>query len=185
VAEVAPVGDRISLAMLTLKLTTPGIPDIYQGDELAFRALVDPDNRRPVDWKWRRAMLSRLQGGSPPDAQTRKLWLTMRLLQLRIRRPQAFAGAYQPLEAGEHAVAFTRGGEVLVAVATRPERPDGELHGGELHGGEGRWRDVLRGERRLLAPSVFAGRAARRPRDRHPRAGGLAALRGATAEGDR
>ena len=154
VAEVAPVGDRISLAMLTLKLTTPGIPDIYQGDELAFRALVDPDNRRPVDWKWRRAMLSRLQGGSPPDAQTRKLWLTMRLLQLRIRRPQAFAGAYQPLEAGEHAVAFTRGGEVLVAVATRPERPDGELHGGELHGGEGRWRDVLRGERRLLAPSV-------------------------------
>jgi len=149
VAEVARVGDRIGLAMLALKLTAPGIPDIYQGDELPFRALVDPDNRRPVDWRWRQAMLSRLQGGSPPDAQTRKLWLTARLLQLRIRRPHAFTGDYQPLDAGEETVAFLRGGDVLVAVATRPG-----IAGGELHGGEGRWRDVLRGERRLLKPSV-------------------------------
>ncbi len=57
--------------MLALKLTAPGVPDIYQGDELPFRALVDPDNRRPVDWDWQQAMLARLLGGSlagPPHA---------------------------------------------------------------------------------------------------------------------
>ncbi len=70
-------------AQLVLKLTAPGIPDIYQGDELPFRALVDPDNRRPVDWDWRQAMLRRLMGGSPPDAETMKLFLTLRLLGLR------------------------------------------------------------------------------------------------------
>jgi (1->4)-alpha-D-glucan 1-alpha-D-glucosylmutase len=125
------------------------MPDIYQGDELAFRALVDPDNRRPVDWEWRRAMLARLQGGSPPVPETRKLWLTMRLLGLRIRRPQAFCGAYAPLEAGDHAVAFLRGNDVLVAVATRPD-----VGGARLRGGEGRWRDVLTGDRRALTGEI-------------------------------
>ncbi len=142
VAEVARVGDRIALGMLALKLTAPGIPDIYQGDELAFRALVDPDNRRPVDWQWRQAMLSRLMGGSRPDAQTRKLWLITRLLALRIRRPEAFAGGYEPLAAGERTVAFMRDGDVLVTVATRPGTPAA----GDLEGPGGRWRDVLRGD---------------------------------------
>ncbi len=149
VAEVAAHGDRIALGMLTLKLTASGIPDIYQGDELPFRALVDPDNRRPVDWDWQQAMLSRLQGGSPPDAPTRKLWLTTRLLRLRIRRPAAFAGGYEPLAAGQRTVAYLRGGEVLVAVATRRLVGDDEIHGGE-----GRWRDVLRGGTLVLASST-------------------------------
>ena len=83
--------------MLALKLTSPGVPDIYQGDELEFRALVDPDNRRAVDWEWRQAMLARLQGGARPDRQTVKMWLIRRLLAVRIRRPRAFAGAYRPL----------------------------------------------------------------------------------------
>jgi (1->4)-alpha-D-glucan 1-alpha-D-glucosylmutase len=141
VASVVALGDRITLGMLCLKLTTPGMPDIYQGDELEFRALVDPDNRRTVDWEWRQAMLSRLQGGSPPDASTRKLWLTTRVLQLRIRRPRAFAGgSYEPLDAGPSAVGFVRGGEVLVVVAVRREI------GGSLAGAPaGRWRDVLSG----------------------------------------
>ena len=121
VEHLAALGDRISLGMLALKLTAPGIPDIYQGDELPFHALVDPDNRRPVDWDWHRAMLARLLGGSPPDRPTAKLWLTMRLLQLRVRHPAAFDGGdYVPLDAGEAAVAFLRGDEVLVVVATRP-----------------------------------------------------------------
>ena len=63
VARVAAVGERAALGQLVLKLTAPGVPDIYQGDELAFRALVDPDNRRPVDFDWRQAMLRRLMGG--------------------------------------------------------------------------------------------------------------------------
>ena len=142
---VARAGDRIALGMVALKLTAPGVPDIYQGDELPVFSLVDPDNRRPVDWRWHQAMLSRLDGGSPPDAATRKLWLTARLLRLRIRRPQAFTGGYEPLDAGERTIAYLRGGDVLVAVATRPS-----VAGDELRGAEGQWLDVLRGGRQSL-----------------------------------
>ncbi len=163
-AELAHAGDRAALGQLALKLTAPGVPDIYQGDELPFRALVDPDNRRPVDWRWRQSMLSRLMGGAPPDAQTRKLWLTLRLLTLRARRPEPFStGGYEPLEAGEAACAFLRGGEVLVVVAVREsaapgagEResgpgesaPRGPARGGILETPRGRWIDVLRGGER-------------------------------------
>jgi (1->4)-alpha-D-glucan 1-alpha-D-glucosylmutase len=148
VNELVVAGDRIALGMLALKLTAPGVPDIYQGDELPLRALVDPDNRRPVDWKWHQAMLSRLQGGSPPDRKTVKLWLTTRLLQLRIRRTHAFwEGGYEPLDAGEHAVAFLRGGEVLVVVATRAGVPEGAC----IRGAQGSWRDVLGGGTRTLS----------------------------------
>ncbi|MBV9803214.1 MAG: malto-oligosyltrehalose synthase, partial [Solirubrobacterales bacterium] len=144
VGQVAQAGDRAALGQLVLKLTVPGIPDIYQGDELPFRALVDPDNRRPVDFDWRQAMLRRLMGGSPPAAQTRKLFVTLRLLGLRGRRPEPFAGGYEPLDAGPGACAFVRGGDVLVVVALRGAPFEGTLT--ELPGGH--WRDVLRGEER-------------------------------------
>jgi (1->4)-alpha-D-glucan 1-alpha-D-glucosylmutase len=147
VASVDRVGDRIAHGMLVLKLTAPGIPDIYQGDELPYRALVDPDNRRGVDWAERQSQLARLMGGGRPNAESRKLWLTARLLALRIRRPQAFAGGYEPVPAGDRAVAFARGGAVLVAVATRPGPPPDDLQGPA-----GRWRDVLRGGERSLHP---------------------------------
>jgi (1->4)-alpha-D-glucan 1-alpha-D-glucosylmutase len=149
VERAKPLGEQIALGMLALKLTAPGVPDIYQGDELEFLALVDPDNRRPVDWEWRQAMLARLSGGSPPDAATIKMWLTRRLLQLRIRRPEAFAGAYQPLTAGERCVAFVRGDEVLVAVAVGP--PEAQTRDEDvLEGAAGEWQDVLAGELRTL-----------------------------------
>ncbi|HEY3775937.1 MAG TPA: malto-oligosyltrehalose synthase [Solirubrobacteraceae bacterium] len=141
--RVARLGDRIALGMLALKLTSPGVPDLYQGDELPLRALVDPDNRRPVDWDWYQAMLRRVMGGSPPDRDTRKLWLCAQLLGLRIRRAGAFGpeGAYVPLDAGADVVAFTRGaGEVLVAVAVRRSVE------GVLDPVGGRWQDVLGGE---------------------------------------
>ncbi len=146
VREVARLGDQLSLRQLVLKLTVPGVPDIYQGDELPYRALVDPDNRRPVDWDWRGAMLRRLIGGSPPDRATVKLFLTLRLLGLRNRRRDAFAGSYEPVAAGERACAFLRGGEVLVVVAVR-EGADADALSDEP---TGRWRDVLRGEERAL-----------------------------------
>ncbi len=141
--KLAHLGDRIALGMLALKLTSPGVPDLYQGDELPLRALVDPDNRRPVDWDWYQAMLRRVMGGSPPDRETRKLWLCAQLLGLRIRRASAFGpdGGYVPIDAGPGVVAFTRGaGEVLVAVAVRREVS------GTLDAVGGRWHDVLRGE---------------------------------------
>jgi (1->4)-alpha-D-glucan 1-alpha-D-glucosylmutase len=143
VRRLAALGARVALGQLVLKLTAPGVPDIYQGDELPFRALVDPDNRRPVDWAWYQAMLRRLMGGSPPSPETMKLFVTLRLLGLRGRRPDAFAhGAYEPLEAGPACCAFARGGEILVVVALR------ERTGGELSAPAGRWRELFSGEER-------------------------------------
>jgi (1->4)-alpha-D-glucan 1-alpha-D-glucosylmutase len=146
VERLAALGHRVALGQLVLKLTVPGVPDIYQGDELPFRALVDPDNRRPVDWDWYQAMLRRLMGGSPPILETMKMFLTMRLLGLRGRRVDLFAsGAYEPVQAGRHCCAFLRGGAILVAVALR------EQVSGELDAPEGRWRDLFTGEERSLA----------------------------------
>ncbi len=148
-ARVAALGERAAIGQLVLKLTVPGIPDIYQGDELPYRALVDPDNRRPVDWDWRQAMLRRLMGGSPPVPETRKLFLILRLLGLRARRPEAFlGGAYEALDAGPSGCAFVRGGAVLVVVGLPRAGVGAE---GELQGPGGRWRDVLSGEERSFA----------------------------------
>ena len=145
--RVAAAGERAVLGQVVLKLTAPGVPDLYQGDELPFSALVDPDNRRPVDWGWREAMLARLMGGGRPVPQTRKLFLILRLLTLRARRPEPFAtGAYEPVEAGERVCAFTRGGEVLVAVGVREGAGEGVIAAPE-----GQWRDVLRGDERSFS----------------------------------
>ena len=64
-AEVARAGDRAALAQLLLKLTVPGVPDVYQGDELLSLSLVDPDNRRPVDWERAGASCSRRSAAAP------------------------------------------------------------------------------------------------------------------------
>jgi (1->4)-alpha-D-glucan 1-alpha-D-glucosylmutase len=151
-ARVAAVGDRAALGQLVLKLTAPGVPDIYQGDELPYRALVDPDNRRPVDWDWRQAMLRRLMGGTAVVDENRKLFVILRLLGLRARRPEAFSGGYEPLEAGPDACAYLRGDDVLVAVAIRPE-----TESGTLAAPGGRWRDVLRGDERSFSGSEDIG----------------------------
>jgi (1->4)-alpha-D-glucan 1-alpha-D-glucosylmutase len=110
--RVADIGERSALGQIALKLTSPGVPDIYQGDELPFRALVDPDNRRPVDWDERRAELD-------TPSPHHKFWLIRTLLDLRGRRPEAFAGAYEPLDGPDGVCAFARGGDVAVAVALR------------------------------------------------------------------
>jgi (1->4)-alpha-D-glucan 1-alpha-D-glucosylmutase len=140
-ASVAEAGDRAALAQLLLKLTVPGVPDIYQGDELLSLSLVDPDNRRPVDWELRRSLLEQVRRGAAPRDETRKLWLIVRALLLRRRRPEAFAGAYEPLDAGERTVAFLRGDAVLAAAAVRGEGDPAPLPAG-------RWRDVLDGGER-------------------------------------
>ena len=109
--RLAEAGRRIALGMTLLKLTAPGIPDLYWGDELELLALVDPDNRRPVDWDARRRALA-----DPPP----KLRVVREALALRVRRPDAFAGSYEPVEAGPDVCAFGRGGEALVVVPLRP-----------------------------------------------------------------
>jgi (1->4)-alpha-D-glucan 1-alpha-D-glucosylmutase len=148
-ADVARVGDRHALGQLLLKLAVPGVPDVYQGDELPSLSLVDPDNRRAVDWDRRRALLAELRAGAPPQPETEKLWLIVRALELRAARPQAFAGDYVPLDAGDGACAFLRGGDVLCAVAIREQWDDGSI---EVPAD--RWRDVLHGAERELGGPV-------------------------------
>jgi (1->4)-alpha-D-glucan 1-alpha-D-glucosylmutase len=139
-ARVAEAGERHALRQTALKLTVPGVPDIYQGDELVTLALVDPDNRRPVAWARRRELLAGL--GEPADPDERKLWLIRELLALRARRPAAFAGgAYTPLDAGPDAVAFARGDDVVVAMPVR----EGGLDG--FAPPPGRWRPVVEPDR--------------------------------------
>jgi (1->4)-alpha-D-glucan 1-alpha-D-glucosylmutase len=143
VSRVAVAGERSALGQLLLKLTVPGVPDVYQGDELLDLSLVDPDNRRPVDWDARRLALSALRAGEPPARSTMKLHVIERALALRARRVEAFAGAgYEPVEAGAAVFAFTRGEEpeVLVVVALREPGL-----GAAIDAPAGRWRDVLSG----------------------------------------
>jgi (1->4)-alpha-D-glucan 1-alpha-D-glucosylmutase len=148
--QVARAGERAALGQLLLKLTVPGIPDIYNGDELRSLSLVDPDNRRPVDWEGRRAALAALRGGAEPDRESLKLLVIQRALALRARRPDAFAGAYTPVDAGPAVCAFARGeGEVLVVVPVRATSQGTTLKlPGELAGA---WRDVLSGALRELS----------------------------------
>jgi (1->4)-alpha-D-glucan 1-alpha-D-glucosylmutase len=122
--DLVRLGRLTSLAQLTLLLTCPGVPDLYRGDELWDLSLVDPDNRRPVDFGRREELLSALDGaagevpGGGPDDGRSKLWLIHRLLDHRRRRPDAYTGGYQPLlprgRGAEHAVAFSRGDLVVV-----------------------------------------------------------------------
>jgi (1->4)-alpha-D-glucan 1-alpha-D-glucosylmutase len=150
-AEVARAGDRAALGQLLLKLTVPGVPDIYQGDELLALSLVDPDNRRRVDWARRRELLAEVRHGAAPTDETRKLWLIVRGLTLRAHRPDAFGGGYAPLAAGEDAVAFLRGDTVLAATALRGEPA------AAIDVPAGTWRDALAGgERRLSGPVPLA-----------------------------
>ena len=141
--QVAREGERSALGQTLLKLTAPGVPDVYQGDELWALSLVDPDNRRPVDWQRRREALAELRRGAEPTRQTIKLFLIHRALSLRARRPEAFAGGYTPVDAGERCCAFLRGDAVLAATATRSSNEEVEL---DLPDSAlGRWRDVLSG----------------------------------------
>jgi (1->4)-alpha-D-glucan 1-alpha-D-glucosylmutase len=142
-----------SLAQTLLKLTAPGVPDIYQGTELWDLSLVDPDNRRPVDYALRRRLLDELERGLTPgeilarmDEGLPKLWVIRQALHLRRRRPELFAG-YHPLKVdGIHAVAFQRG-DGLIALAPRLVIGLGDDWGDTaLEMPPGRWRDELTGE---------------------------------------
>lgn len=101
-----------ALGQKLLALTVPGVPDVYQGTEVAEDSLVDPDNRRPVDYRARRQALSAL---TDP-----KIRVVTAALRLRCDRPASFAGDYTPVlpcgPAAQHMVSFLRGGDVLVAV---------------------------------------------------------------------
>jgi (1->4)-alpha-D-glucan 1-alpha-D-glucosylmutase len=171
--RVAFYGFLNALAQLVLKITAPGVPDFYQGTELWDFSLVDPDNRRPVDYEKRRSIISRLQradekGSLDPLALARswrdgrvKLFATWRALRFRRENAELFAhGSYEPVTASGHdemVCAFRRDhGEsgIIVVVPRFVSRlvkvgtlPVGDVWGdGSIEGGVSKWRNVFTGD---------------------------------------
>jgi (1->4)-alpha-D-glucan 1-alpha-D-glucosylmutase len=139
-ARIAHFGALNSLAQTLVKITAPGVPDFYQGTELWDLSLVDPDNRRPVDWKRRQRLLGELEHAlattsdraalahdlwlRKDDARV-KLFLMRQALGLRRAHPTVFAaGGYRPLEAhgtlAEHICAFARARDEIAAITIVP-----------------------------------------------------------------
>ena len=143
VGRLDPYARSDALGQKLLALTVPGVPDVYQGTELWEDSLVDPDNRRPVDFDMRRAALE--------AAEHPKIRVVRAALRLRRDRPQTFlAGGYTPVlatgAAAEHVIAFRRGEDVLVAVGRWTARLD-ETGWGDtvLALPDGSWHDRLTG----------------------------------------
>jgi (1->4)-alpha-D-glucan 1-alpha-D-glucosylmutase len=109
-----------SLGQKLVQLTMPGVPDVYQGTELWDDSLVDPDNRRPVDFAQRIRLLEEFGDGPPSVDETgaAKLWITRQALRLRRSRPESFS-SYQPVVASgpahDHLIGFDRGGAITLA----------------------------------------------------------------------
>ncbi len=158
-----------SLVQAALKLTSPGLPDVYQGTERSSLALVDPDNRRPVDYEGAARLLERVEQASiesvVDDVDAAKMLVTWKLLQLRKSHPDLFAnGNYQPLqiegEKSDHLIAFARICDERSCIIVLP-RWCARLKGGvmELPLGERTW-----GSLEISAPvqgtlrDIFTGR---------------------------
>ena len=156
VTQVRDAGWSNALGQKLVQLAMPGVPDLYQGSELWDLSLVDPDNRRPVDFDRRRDLLARIDGGWLPeldDSGAAKLLIVTRALRLRRDRPELFGGSYESLPAqgpaADHLFAFARGGGHLVAVATRLPvtlQRAGGWRGTTLPMGPGPWTNVLTGQ---------------------------------------
>lgn len=150
-----------SLAQTAWKLTAPGVPDIYNGAELWDMSLVDPDNRRPVDFALRQRLLAELETGQlTPEAIWQrheeglpKLWLIRQALHLRRERPEAFGpeAGYEALAAtgpkAQHVVAFVRNGSAITITPRLPLGLGGDWEDTALALPAGIWRNVLTGER--------------------------------------
>ena len=158
VAPLIAAGRINSLAQTLLKLTAPGIPDLYQGAELWDLSLVDPDNRRPVDYPLRRRLLAVLDRATPKEIMARideglpKLWVIRQTLELRRRRPELFGpdGTYRPLAAtgdrSGHVVAFARGDDAITVVPRLVMRLEESWMNTTLELPAGRWRNELAGD---------------------------------------
>jgi (1->4)-alpha-D-glucan 1-alpha-D-glucosylmutase len=152
-----------SLAQTLLKCTSPGVPDQYQGTELWDLSLVDPDNRRPVDYDLRRRLLKQLHGLNPAQILERiddglpKLWTIHRALTLRQEHPEWFGAeaAYTPILAtgskADHAIAFLRGSHVITVVPRWTITRNNDWADTKIALPDGRWSNLLTGE------SIYGG----------------------------
>jgi (1->4)-alpha-D-glucan 1-alpha-D-glucosylmutase len=164
--QIVALGRITSIAQTTLLLTCPGVPDLYQGSELWDLSLVDPDNRRPVDYEHRRRLLAETAALPAAGAMARadegvpKLWLIARLLERRRTSPELFESReYAPLETAgakaHHVVAFAR--DRLAVVVPRLLAGLGGSWGDttvELPAGD--WENVLTGTRMEAGPNALA-----------------------------
>jgi (1->4)-alpha-D-glucan 1-alpha-D-glucosylmutase len=169
VAGLTEPGWINSLAQTLIKLTSPGVPDTYQGTELWDLSLVDPDNRRPVDFGLRRRLLDELPHLTAEaiwrrrDEGLPKLWVTRQTLALRRQHPEWFDAhsPYVPIaahgEQAQHVVAFQRNGAITVVprllLALPQPAPAGEAGVNRAAWGDtglalpaGTWRNELTGE---------------------------------------
>jgi len=155
-ATRAPAERAAILSQKLLSLTLPGIPDVYQGTESVTASLVDPDNRRPVDFEDLEARLARLRRRTKPRTlDDEKLLVTARALAVRNAHREAFIGAeagYHPLAGSSgHAIVFSRtvaDADRVVVVATRVEGELARLGGWQEHTAQlppGRWKDAFTG----------------------------------------
>ncbi len=184
--RVARIGLINGLSQVLLKLTLPGVPDLYQGTELWDFSLVDPDNRRPVDFQRRRAFLDGMRSGErrdrlslveellrePRDGRV-KMYLVHKALSFRRDHPDLFAeGDYLPLTVSgpqkRHVLAFARRKKDAWAVAAVPRLPAGLSPQGRWPLGKAFWSDTrirLPAGAPHEAQDLLAGRSIR-PRDR-------------------
>jgi (1->4)-alpha-D-glucan 1-alpha-D-glucosylmutase len=158
VAKVSPAGRINSLAQTLMKCTSPGVPDLYQGGELWDHSLVDPDNRRPVDYELRRRLLNEMRSLTVDQVMGRmdeglpKMWVIHHALWLRRERSRCFSpgGTYSGCPArgpeAQRVIAYLRGGEVLVVVP-RWSHSRASWSGTTLELPPGRWTDCLSGRR--------------------------------------
>ena len=161
VDKVKGAGRVNSLAQTLLKHTAPGVPDLYQGTELWDLSLVDPDNRRPVDYELRRRLLDELKAMRGDDVAARimeladeglpKMWTIHQALQLRRKRPEWFGAeaAYTPLVVNgakrDHVIAYLRGDTVATVVPRLTVKLIGTWRDTTVALPEGRWRNRLTG----------------------------------------
>ena len=155
-ARVLEAGRINSLTQTLLKYTAPGVPDTYQGSELWDLSLVDPDNRRPVDYDLRRKMLSELQGGMDVDEIVRamesgmpKLCVIHNALLLRREHPEWFGAEapYQPIFAqgskSDSLIGYMRGESVAVFVPRWPLKLRGIWGSTTVELPAGRWKNIF------------------------------------------
>jgi (1->4)-alpha-D-glucan 1-alpha-D-glucosylmutase len=159
VGRVLEAGRINSLAQTLMKFTAPGVPDTYQGSELWDLSLVDPDNRRPVDYELRRGMLTELQSGMDVDEIMRrmdsgmpKLYVVHKALHLRREHPEWFGveAAHSAVAVegskSDHLIAYLRGDSVAVFAPRWPLRLGGNWAGTLVELARGRWKNIFTDE---------------------------------------
>ena len=154
VGPLVEPGRIVSLAQMLLKITSPGLPDFYQGSEVWDLSLVDPDNRRPVDYAARRQLLAEVNAMSAGEAWARadtgapKMFLIRRALEALARFPQPFGDdGYIPFTAdgarADNVVAYMRGSTVIVIVPRLVMSLGGRWDDTSIKLPSGRWADAF------------------------------------------